>query len=100
MHVDAVGAAIDLGGAQLHQPHDGRLKARRDGERGAGPLLHGVGGGGKEVVRGHGSVPSVGSDTMTSRGPANVTLPPDFSAGRYLTRCFIAPICSERPSLD
>ena len=32
MHVDAVGAAVDLGGADLHELDEARLKARSDGE--------------------------------------------------------------------
>ena len=69
MHIEAVGAAIDLGGPDFHEPDQGRFKARSDGERCGGPLLHQFGGRGKEFVGGHGSVPSVGSDIMTSEKP-------------------------------
>ena len=40
MHIDAVGAAVDLGGTDLHEMHEVRFKARGDGERCVEPVLH------------------------------------------------------------
>jgi hypothetical protein len=49
MHVDAVGTAVDLRGANFHELDQGRLEASGDRERSAGPDLHDVGGGGEEI---------------------------------------------------
>src|SRR5580704_18643135 len=76
MHVDAVGAAVDLRGANLHELDQARLEAGGDRERSAGPDLHDVGGGGEEINLGsHWTIPFMGSDDMTSRGPPIVTSP-------------------------
>src|SRR5262249_51361124 len=32
VHIEAVGAAVDLGGTDFHEPDEGRFKARSDGE--------------------------------------------------------------------
>src|SRR5262249_54919750 len=71
---DAVGAAVDLRGADLHELDQARLEAGADLERGAGPDLHDVGGGGEEINLGsHRTIPFMGSDDMTSGGPPIVT---------------------------
>src|SRR5262249_61296168 len=50
------------------------LEASVDRERSAGPDLHHVGGNGEEINLGsHWTIPFVGSDDMTSRGPSIVT---------------------------
>ena len=69
MHIDAVGAAIDLGGTDFHQPDEGRFQARRDRERCGGPLLHEFRGRGKEFVGVHVRLLLLGSDIMTSQKP-------------------------------
>src|SRR5262249_8124499 len=74
MHVDAVGAAVDLRGADLDEFHQARLEAGGDRERRAGPHLHDVGGGGEEInLNSHWTIPFVSSDDMTSSGPSIVT---------------------------
>jgi len=64
-HIDAIGTAIDLGGADLDEPTSfgSRLEAMAIE---CGPVLHEVQGRGKGIKLGsHGSSPSVGSDTKT-----------------------------------
>src|SRR5262249_53560505 len=74
MHVDAVGAAVDLRGADLDEFHQARLEAGGDRERRAGPHLHDVGGGGEEInLSSHWTIPFVSSNDMTSPGPSIVT---------------------------
>src|SRR5262249_6843776 len=70
MHVDAVGAAVDLRSAKLHELDQARLEAGGDRERGGGPDPHSEGGGGEEINLGsHWTIPFVGSNDMTSWGP-------------------------------
>src|SRR5262245_16433234 len=57
MHVDAGGATVDLGGADLHQFDETWLEAGLDGVRHAHPVLHQRRGSGEEIkFSGHGSV--------------------------------------------
>src|SRR5262249_35627370 len=86
MHVDAVGAAVDLRGANLHELSQTRLEAGVDRERSAGPNLHDVGGGGEEIDLGcHWAIPFAGSDDMTSRGSSIVTSPrKNFASLRFI----------------
>src|SRR5262249_45337746 len=70
MHVDAVGAAVDLRGANFYELDQARLEAGGDREHTGGPPPDGDGGGGEENNLGrHGIIPFVVCDHMTSRGP-------------------------------
>src|SRR5262245_37883432 len=76
MHVDAVGAAVDLRGANLDEFDQARLEAGLDLEGSAAPGFHDVGGGGEDINLGsHWTIPFVGSDDMTRRGCPSVTSP-------------------------
>src|SRR5262249_37529864 len=76
MHVDAVGAAVDLRGADLHELDQARLEAGGNLERSAGPDLHDVGSGGEEINLGsHWTIPFMGSDDMTTGGTPILTSP-------------------------
>src|SRR5262249_40353689 len=90
MHVDAVGAAVDLRGADLHEFHQARLEAGGERGRPAGPGLHDVGGGGEEINLGsHWTIPFVGSDGHDEPGALDCDIAPkkicvaQIYAGRY-----------------
>src|SRR5262249_56955433 len=77
MHVDAVGAAVDLRGADLDEFHQARLEAGGDRERRAGPHLHDVGGGGEGIkLSSHWTIPFVSSNAIASPRATTVTLRP------------------------
>jgi hypothetical protein len=67
MHIEAVGAAVDLRCTDLDEMDEGLLKARSGGYRCGSPLLHKLRSHGKKIVGVHDSLPSVGFDTMTSQ---------------------------------
>src|SRR5690606_787616 len=74
VHIDAIGTAIDLRGADFDQFGQTRLEALINGDRNLVPACHKVGCRSNGVQFGsHGSVPSVGSDTDDDSGSADVT---------------------------
>src|SRR5262245_26194414 len=74
MHVEAVGAAVDLRGADLDKLHEARLEASLDLLRSGEPSLHDIGGGGEDIDLGsHWTILSWVSDDMTSKLPSIVT---------------------------
>ncbi|MCY1245447.1 hypothetical protein D9M72_585990 [compost metagenome] len=79
MHVDAVGAAIDMRGADLDEFDDGRVQARGNGDGGAHPVFHQLGGGSEKVDLGsHGSVSFRWFRYHDETGLAGVTSPRNF----------------------
>jgi len=66
MHIEAVGAAFDLGGTNFHELGEAWIEAGRNGDRYAVPFLHQFRGHRKGIKFGsHDRLPSFGSDIMT-----------------------------------
>src|SRR5580704_15517490 len=79
MHIDAVGAAVELRGADLHEMHEGLVETRGDGYRSVEPALHLCRCNSKGVdFGGHGRVPSVGFRHHDEWDVAGVTSRPEF----------------------
>src|SRR5262249_27388419 len=101
MHVDAVGAAVDLRGADLHEFHQARLEASGDRERRAGPCLHDVGGGGEEINLGsHWTIPFVGSDGHDEPGALDCDIAPKKFASLRFMPAGMACACLNLPNFD
>src|SRR5690606_4607873 len=72
VHIDAVGAPVELRGADLDQPDEGLVEAGADFHRCRRPGLHGGGGGGEVVESAHGGLPWDSRYGRRSPGPRDI----------------------------